>query len=201
MINSLCGSMESLKREASFTKFEPTSPNDQTSLISESKNIIKTTPSSSDLEQSSLTPPCLDFPTLKFELDNDVEVQSPDSSMWDSLFSDQLESPDFMIMSPVRKMPSPQLASALNYNYAQAMQGHSLSGCSPPRSSSQLGAFSSSSHKGKGLSPLHKVFNSVNNHYMQQQQQEPPEVNLALPAIEEFLEDYINHFNDVMLET
>ncbi|PON95419.1 GRAS transcription factor [Trema orientale] len=186
--------MGTLKRETSCTKLQRTSPNDQSvqsSSVSECKN-IKATPQSSDMEQSSLTPPSLDFPTLKFELENDVEVQSPDNSMWDSLFSDHFESPDFMIMSPVRNMPSPQLASAYNhnYNYAHAMQGQSLSGCSPPRSSSPLGAFSSSSsHKGKGLSPLHKVFNSVNNHYMQQQQSD---FNLALPAIEELLEDYIN---------
>lgn len=159
------------------------------------------------MEQTSLAPPSLDFPLIKFELDGDgnggggggggvdVEVQSPDNSIWDSLFTDHFESAaDFMIMSPVRNLPpSPMQQGSprtnynnYNYNYAQAMQGQSLSGCSPPRSLSQLGAFSSSggSSKGKGLSPLHKVFSSVNNQYMQQ-----PE-NFALPAIEEFLDDY-----------
>ncbi|TKY63031.1 DELLA protein GAI1 [Spatholobus suberectus] len=179
MINSLCGSSVSLKSENnSRTKLQPTSSND--SVLQSKKN---TTQSSSDLD-ASLTPPSLNLPALKFDLDGDVEVQSPDSSMWESFFADQLDA-DFMISSPVRNVPSPQASSYnCNYNYAQGMQGQSLSGCSPPRfSSSQIGAFNSS-HKGKGLSPLHRVFNSPNNQYMQHVE------NLSLPAIEEFLEDY-----------
>ena len=148
--------------------------------------------SSSDVvmeQQPSLTPPSLDFPAPKFELGGgDINVQSPDNAIWDSiLFSDQFDSSDFMIMSPVRNLlPSPQLQfpAQFNYNYAQAMQGQSLSGASPPRSSSQLGLSTSFSHKGKGLSPLHKVFSSVNNQYMQH-----PE-NFSVPPLEELLEDY-----------
>lgn len=174
MINSLCGSSLSLKSENSCTKLQPTSSN-------ESKK--NATQSCDHLEQTSLTPPSLNLPAFKFDLDGDVEVQSPDSSIWESFFSDQLDS-DFMISSPVRNMPSPQASTYnCNYNYAQAMQGQSLTGCSPPRFSSQIGAFSSSSHRGKGLSPLHRVFNSPNQ-YMQ------PVENLSLPAIEEFLEGY-----------
>ncbi|KAF5479288.1 hypothetical protein F2P56_000122 [Juglans regia] len=180
MINSLCGSMGSLKStEDSSTTPQPTSPDES---FSESK--IKTTTTTtttalhSDLEHNSLTPPSLNFPTLKFDLDGDVEVQSPDSSLWESFFADQLDG-DFMISSPVRNLPSPQ-TSAYNYNhnYAQAMQVQSLSGYSPPRFS----AFSSS-QKGKGLSPLQRVFNSPKNQYMK------PD-GLSLSTIEDFLDDY-----------
>lgn len=177
MINSLCGSMGSIKSESSCNKImQPTSPNNGSS-VSE----FKKTPLSSDLELSSLTPPSLSFPAVKFELDGDVEVQSPDSSIWETFFSDHLDS-DFMVLSPVRNLPSPQTSNC-NYNYVNAMQVQSLSGCSPPRHLSQLGSFSSS-HKGKGQSPLHRVFNSPNNQYMQ------IETLSSLPAFEDFLDDY-----------
>jgi len=177
MINSLCGTLKS--ESNSKTKLQATSSND--SVLQSKKNA---TQSSGDIDQTTLTPPSLNLPGLKFELDGDVEVQSPDSSMWESFFADQLDG-DFMISSPVRNVPSPQVSSYnCNYNYAHGMQSQSLSGCSPPRfSSSQIGAFNST-HKGKGLSPLHRVFNSPNNQYMQHVE------NLSLPAIEEFLEDY-----------
>ncbi|XVF59994.1 hypothetical protein PTKIN_Ptkin08bG0006800 [Pterospermum kingtungense] len=155
------------------------SENSCESLVVESK---KTVPSS-DLEQNSLNPPSLKLPAAaKFELDGNIEVQSPDSSLWETFFSDHLIDSDFMITSPVRNLPSPQISS-YSFSSVQAMQGQSLSGCSPPRfSSQQLGAFSST-HKGKGQSPLHRVFNSPNNQFMQVE-------SLSLPAIEEFLDDY-----------
>ncbi|KAF3435278.1 hypothetical protein FNV43_RR22365 [Rhamnella rubrinervis] len=186
MINSLCGSVGSIKSESSCTtKLQPATSSNESSASETNKKKFPQS-SCSDMEQSSLTPPSLNFPSLKFELEGDVEVQSPDnSSLWESLFSDQFE-PDFMVLSPVRNLPSPQ-ASTYNYNYnhAHAMQGQSLSGCSPPRFASQLGPFSSIHQKGKGLSPLHKVFNSPNNNnqYMQSE-------NAALQAIEDFLDDY-----------
>ncbi|OMO99396.1 Transcription factor GRAS [Corchorus olitorius] len=164
MINSMCGSMGSIKSENSCES------------IAESKK----TPQSSEMEQSSLTPPSLNFPAVKFELDGDVEVQSPDSSIWETFFTDHFDS-DFMISSPVRNLPSPQI-STYNFSNVQAMQGQSLLGCSPPRFSSQLGSFSSSNHKGKGQSPLHRVFNSPNNQFMQVE-------SLSLPAIGDFLDD------------
>ncbi|OMO85448.1 Transcription factor GRAS [Corchorus capsularis] len=164
MINSMCGSMGSIKSENSCES------------IAESKK----TPPSSEMEQSSLTPPSLNFPAVKFELDGDVEVQSPDSSIWETFFTDHFDS-DFMISSPVRNLPSPQI-STYNFSNVQAMQGQSLLGCSPPRFSSQLGSFSSSNHKGKGQSPLHRVFNSPNNQFMQVE-------SLSLPAIGDFLDD------------
>lgn len=182
MINSLCGSVGTLKSEnsSSSIKLHPASPNE--SSISETK---KTSQSSDSVQPNSLTPPSLNFPPLKFEIDGDVEVQSPDCSIWETFFSDHLDG-DFMISSPVRNLPSPRTSAYnnnYNYNYAQSMQGQSLSGCSPPRFSAQVGAFSSSL-RAKGQSPLHKVFNSPGSQYMQ------PE-NLALTtAIEDFLDDY-----------
>lgn len=188
MINTLCGSVGILKSENSSTKPPPTSPNE--SLLSESKRTATTTTTqSSDLEQNSLTPTSLNLPNLKFELDiGDVDVPSPTSSLWESFFSDQLDG-DYMISSPVRNYPSPQPSTYnYNYNYAQGMQGQStLSGSSPPRlSSTQIGPFTSN-HKGKGLSPLHKVFNSPNNQYMK------PDNLSVLSSIEEFLDDYGRH--------
>ncbi|CAN6572465.1 unnamed protein product [Malus baccata var. baccata] len=198
MINALSGSMGSVKSENSCTSdLKPPSPTESTTMsmsISECKKT--TTPPSSELDQqSSLTPLSLNFPTLKFELD-DVEVQSPDHSIWDSLFSEQFDT-DFMVLSPVpNNMPnSPQNGGSAthqnynyNYNYAQSMQGQSLSGCSPTRFSPHLGAFSSTHNpKGKGLSPLRRVFNSPVNQYMQ-----PADQNMqSLPvSIEDFLDDY-----------
>lgn len=163
MINSLCGSMGSLKSEHSFSKLQPTSSNES---IMESKKTV--TAASADLEQTSLTPSALNLQALKFEAEGEMEVQSPDRSFWESFFTEQFDS-DFMVSSPVRNQPPSPQVSNFNYNYNVANAMHeSLLGCSPPRSSSTVGAFSSSiSHKGKGLSPLHRVFNSPTaNHFM-----------------------------------
>ncbi|MBA0820062.1 hypothetical protein Gohar_021202 [Gossypium harknessii] len=166
MINSLCGSMGSIKSENSCES------------IVEPKKIA---PPSCDMEQNSLTPPSLNFPAVKFELDGDVEVQSPDSSIWETFFSDHFDA-DFMVSSPVRNLPSPQVSS-YNFNNVMSMQGQSILGCSPPPFSPQLGSYiSSSGNKGKGQSPLHRVFNSPNDQFMQVE-------SLSLPAIEEFLDD------------
>ncbi|PSR87458.1 Protein SCARECROW like [Actinidia chinensis var. chinensis] len=179
--------MRSLKRENSCTKLHPTSPNDS---VTDSKK----TPPSSDVNHNSLTPRSLGLPALKDEvLDGDIEGQSPDSTMWESFFSDQLDG-DFMISSPVRNIPSPQ-ASNMNYNYSyvHSMHGQGLLGGSPPRMSSPLGAYGSV-QKGKGLSPLHRVFNSPNNHYMQ-----PEDINgLYLQALETFLDDYEKEDDDML---
>ncbi|CAL5191552.1 unnamed protein product [Lathyrus oleraceus] len=165
MMNSLCGSSNSIKEKC-------VQPN------SSKKNV---TNSCDDLDQitSILTPQSLNLPSLKFDLDGDVEVQSPDSSMWESFFNDHLDN-DFMISSPIRNNinpNSPQPSNCNNNNYVQGMQIQTFS---PPR----LNSYNNNQQKGKGLSPLHRVFNSPNNQYMQHVE------NLSLPAIEEFLEDY-----------
>ncbi|XP_060192405.1 GRAS family protein RAM1-like [Lycium barbarum] len=204
MNNSLCGSMEnlkndiksevgslkseigSLKSENSYSKL----PIDDSLAYSESKKV------SSDFELNcgSLAPTSLTFPA-KFEVDDDVEIQSPDNSNWESFFADQLEG-DFMISSPIRNLPSPQPASSFsttthhnnnnnNYNaYAhhQGIHGPSMMMCSPPRS--PLGPNNyHSSNKGKGLSPLQRVFNSPNNNQFMQIE------SFNLPALESFLDD------------
>ncbi|XP_050234754.1 GRAS family protein RAM1-like [Mercurialis annua] len=145
--------MGSIKNEISSSSCTIT----ETSTPFESKK----TSLSSDFEHINLTPPSLSFPAVKFELDADVEVQSPDNnSMWETFFSDHLDS-DFMVLSPVRNFPSPV--------------------ASPPRQFSSV-------HKGKGQSPLHRVFNSPNNNqYMQ------IESLSSLPGIEDFLDDYRDH--------
>ncbi|CDP16713.1 unnamed protein product [Coffea canephora] len=200
MINSLCGSMGSLKNDSCATKLRPSSPNEP--AVSESRKAP--TPPSSEYDHASgtsLVPPSLKFPALKLQPDQDVEIQSPDRCLWE-FFADQLEG-DFMISSPVRNVPSsspaPQAASGYqnttthdiinnnssSYNFshaqAQAMHGLSLMVCSPspPRMSSPLGPYNRD--KGKGLSPLHRVLNSPNHEYMQVE-------SLSLPALE-FLDD------------
>lgn len=175
MINSLCGSMGSLNSENSCTKLQQsTSPTNNKSILDSRKG-----PLSSDFESNSLVPSSLNLNGLKFDIDGDVDqVQSPDScSMWDSFFTDQFDS-DFMISSPVRSSP-------MNYshNYVQSMQGQSLLGCSPPGNSSQIGSSSSNIQRGKGQSPLHKVFNSPTYQYIQ------PDT-LSLPPLETLLDDY-----------
>lgn len=202
MNNTLCGSMGSLKNdiksevgslkseigsfksENSYSKLLP----DDSLASSESKKVT----SDFELNCGSLTPTSLTFPA-KFEGGDDVEIQSPDNSIWESFFADQLEG-DFMISSPIRNLPSPQHASSFsttthnnnnnNYNvytHHQGIHGQSMMMCSPPRS--PLGPNNyNSSNKGKGLSPLQKVFNSPNNQFMQIE-------SFNLPALESFLDD------------
>lgn len=209
MINSFSSSMGSLKSEVgslktenSCTKMQPPSSPEESS-VTESRKKIPPPPtsalSSEQLEHSSLTPSSLSFPALKFEAADhgDVEIQSPDSSsLWESFLTDQLDGGggDFMISSPVRNnnvVQSPQCNNNFNnysYNYVQSMHGQSLLVCSPPRnSSSPLGPY----HRGKGMSPLHKVFNSPNNNNQFMQVE-----SLSLPALESFLDDYERDDND-----
>ncbi|CAN4082263.1 unnamed protein product [Withania somnifera] len=203
MNNSLCGSMGSLKNDikseidslkSEIASFK--SENSYTKLLPEdslaSSESKKVTPVSSDFELNcgTLPPTSLSFPP-KFQVDDDVEIQSPDNSIWESFFADQLEG-DFMISSPIRNLPSPQPASGFSstthnnisynvYAHHQEIHGQSMMMCSPPRS--PLGPNNyNSSNKGKGLSPLQKVFNSPNNQFMQID-------SFNLPALESFLDD------------
>lgn len=170
MMNSLCGSSNSIKEK----------------YVQPSCSKKNVTNSCDDLDQISsiLTPQSLNLPSLKFDLDGDVEVQSPDSSMWESFFNDHLDN-DFMISSPIRNnninpnSPQASTYNNSNYNNSNYTQGMQIQTFSPPRLSSY-----NNQQKGKGLSPLHRVFNSPNNQYMQHVE------NLSLPAIEEFLEDF-----------
>ncbi|PIN19383.1 hypothetical protein CDL12_07931 [Handroanthus impetiginosus] len=165
--------MGNLKNENSCTKQEPISP-DRPSVLCE----IKKNSSSSNFEVThSLATPGLSLPPLKFEDNGDIGLHSPDYSMWESIFSDQLED-DPMICSPVRNMPS-------NYtNYTPAIPGEILEWFSPPRFSSP--------RKGKGLSPLSKVFNSPNNQFMQIEQVE----SFSMQSLENLLVDSYDNKGD-----
>ncbi|KZV47557.1 protein SCARECROW-like [Dorcoceras hygrometricum] len=176
MINSLCGSLGShssdtgsiktemgnlkisVRTENSCTKQEPISPDPKPSSGFEQNKV----PSSSNFgTPTSLT--TLNIPAaLKPE---DYEFPSPDYSLWESIFPpDQLD--DFMVCSPVRN------------NHVHSIHGgQNIVLSSPPRFSSPLGP-----HKGKGMSPLHRFFNSPNNQFFHVE-------SLSLPALEPPLED------------
>ncbi|XP_015063237.1 DELLA protein RGL1-like [Solanum pennellii] len=178
--NEVGSEITSFKSQNSYSKLLP-----EDSLAScESK---KVTPISSDFELDcgSLIPTSLTFPP-KFEGGGDVEIQSPDNSIWESFFADQLEA-DFMISSPVRNLSSPSTFSTTTHNnnlythHHQGIHGQSMMMCSPPRSPLRPNNYNST-NKGKGLSPLQKVFNSPNNQFMQIE-------SFNLPALESFLDD------------
>ncbi|KAI3761882.1 hypothetical protein L1987_52304 [Smallanthus sonchifolius] len=136
---SLQNDINILITESSCLKLQPTSPH-------ESNNIKNVAPP---------PPPLVDHGNMEI-------IQSPDTnSLWESFFSEQLES-DFMISSPF--------------------------GYSPPRSFSPLAPFNNSNNnsKPKGMSPLQRVFsncNSPNNQFMQVE-------TISLPGIENFLNDF-----------
>lgn len=115
---------------------------------STNNELMKTISSSS--EQNSLAPQSLNLPPVKFELE---EVQSPDSSIWETFFADQLDGGDFMVSSPVRNLPSSPSGGGSRSNYM----------------------------KGKGQSPLHRMFSNSPNNYMVE--------SLGLPAVDDLLLD------------
>ncbi|XP_068651885.1 GRAS family protein RAM1-like [Aristolochia californica] len=191
---------EPLSIESSDGKLQPTSP---TASVSES-NIVA---ANSEFDQNNQKPSTLSYQSIKFE-DVDVEVQSPDNSIWESLFADQFDSgADFMISSPKRgdfMISSPKRGDFMvcspmrsdfmisspkrnlhpgysnSHGYVQGMHGQSLLGCSPSScNSAPMGAYTTS--KGMAQSPLHRVFNSP--------QSGQPE-SIMLPPLESFLNDF-----------
>lgn len=178
------GYMNKSDQNTSCTKQEPTSPDDNLSVtqLQTSLNSLTPVPSLNNLN----------IPALKFEDNGEVEIQSPDYSLWESIFSDSFENHDFMICSPVRNnMPSPQPSTYYNSNNISAiLGGHAGVTGSPPRFSSPLGP-----NKGKGLSPLHRVFNSPNNQFTHVEQVE----NLSLPPLESLLDDPYYKDDDFMV--
>ncbi|KAL8538481.1 hypothetical protein ACS0TY_000476 [Phlomoides rotata] len=157
-----------------------TTTSSEGSTVSDHVVINKINSSSSDLNsQILMNPTNLSIPLLKYEENGEIEIQSPDYSMWETIFSDQLDAADFMMCSPVRNTSSPQASTYFN----TAM--HSLVASSPPRFPSPLG-------RGKGLSPLNRVINSPNNQFMQVEQVE----SLSLPALESLLDDTYDHKDD-----
>uniref|UniRef100_A0A7N0UPC9 Uncharacterized protein n=1 Tax=Kalanchoe fedtschenkoi TaxID=63787 RepID=A0A7N0UPC9_KALFE len=175
-MNSLRGSLSSLKSEGSSTN---TKLQQHQQSFTASLGELDKPVSSTDLDQTgsslTLTPSSLNLQGLRFDSGGEVEVQSPD---WDSYFADHFDSSDFMISSPA--LLSPQLVSSYN----SCAQGMLTTGCSPPR----FAPFGTNHQpKPKGMSPLHKVFNSPSSQFMHIE-------SLTLPAIEEFLnDDYSRH--------
>nr|XP_019068113.1 DELLA protein RGL1-like [Solanum lycopersicum] len=180
--NEVGSEITSFKDQNSYIKLLP----EDSLASSESK---KVTPISSDFELDcgSLIPTSLTFPPGGGD-DDDVEIQSPDNSIWESFFADQLEA-DFMISSPVRNLSSTSTfcttTTTHNNNtythHNQGIHGQSMMMCSPPRSPLRPNNYNST-NKGKGLSPFQKVFNSPNNQFMQIE-------SFNLPALESFLDD------------
>ncbi|KAG8366760.1 hypothetical protein BUALT_Bualt16G0001200 [Buddleja alternifolia] len=194
-VGSLKIPMGSLKSENCWSKQEPNCE----------LPLKKNCSSSSDFETHGLTPStslnsltptslCIPSPAPKFEENGDhVEIQSPDYSMWESIFSDQLDG-DFMMCSPVRITPnSPQAASNYNYNYNYVQvqgQGQNFAGCTspPPRFPSPLRP----NNKGKVMSPLHRFCNSPNNQFMHVESH-------SLPALDSLLDDNYDKDDDFVV--
>ncbi|KAJ8634120.1 hypothetical protein MRB53_027456 [Persea americana] len=209
MINSLCGSMGSVKTESSScSKPQPPSPTDS---VSESNNVAAADFDRTDQNDQN---PLSTFQDLKFDVD--VEVQSPDNSIWESLFTDQLDvgaadfmisSPrrDFMVCSPKRELmicspkrefmavsPKRTLLSQSGYNHSNYSYGQSMHGqrCTQQQLVGCCGSNScnwapmgpvSNTHKGKPQSPLHRLSNTTQ--FVQ------PD-SLPLPAMDGFMDDY-----------
>nr|GMC55655.1 DELLA protein RGL1-like [Ipomoea batatas] len=199
MLNTLCGSMGSLSSEVGNLKIEeePASSNsvkrENSSLLSSSSSCSTLqqqhqsdkvpVPAPSDYEDHSSVVNGISFPAIKFEVPgggDDIGID--DQSYWESFFADQLEG-DFMISSPVRSnnmAASPQVSSFMND--VQMMITSPVRNCyhhhqngiamSPPRMMmmSPLGPGHNNNNKGKGLSPLHRVFNSPNAQHLMQMQ-------------------------------
>ncbi|KAF8013098.1 hypothetical protein BT93_I1081 [Corymbia citriodora subsp. variegata] len=182
MINSLCGSMGSLRAQSSRTQIQPALPNDSTSQSN------STLPCPDGMEKSkaaaALTLPSLEYTSPRFDMVDNPMMDSPTTALLASLLSsDQMDGLDFMMCSPARNLPSLESALTYNYSHVQAMQGQSVSGCSPPRFASQLGCSSSRGHKERGLSPLQRVLNSA--------RKSGDQVTMQSDCISlDFLEDY-----------
>ncbi|KAK9090059.1 hypothetical protein Sjap_023236 [Stephania japonica] len=199
MMNSLCGSMGSLKKESSCSKLnQPPSPS---ASVSESNNV--NVPTANSLPEfdpnNNPDPSSLNFQNLKFDGE---EVQSPDNSIWESFFDEQIDSstdfmiyspkrfPDYMISSPKRDfmMTSPKrdyMMTSPKRNFNQGSNTHTY--LQPIPSSSY-----SYPSKGKAQSPLHKVFNSPTNQYLQQDHHHHHTTSSLPPlaSIDGFIDDY-----------
>ncbi|KAF9622350.1 hypothetical protein IFM89_031153 [Coptis chinensis] len=207
MKNSLGGSVGTLKRENSYSTLN-TTLND--SILERSNSTLNITQTDSDLEKScsavtpsssnaslfksnkiaalleyneiDLNPSNSILENLKFE-EIYTELQSPDYSIWESLFTDQVDlSPDLMMYSP-KVTPDVKISSPMKMTTGTQTLGNNQN-YSHLQGPNQLG--SSPSHilnKGKAQSPLHKIFNSPKNRFMQ------PE-SFVLPGMEGLVDEY-----------
>ncbi|RRT64879.1 hypothetical protein B296_00024170 [Ensete ventricosum] len=152
MINHRCGNLGSLKSDdASSSKQGPSSP----TTSAEESNVL-TASTTEEKDQSTLK-------GLKLDADIDVEVQSPDRALLESLFADQVDfgtdfmisSPrrDFMVCSPRRdcmRISSPKR----DYMVSSPKREYMVLSPSPKRE------YVNSSAKRVGLSPTHSHHNS-----------------------------------------
>ncbi|KAI3905521.1 hypothetical protein MKW92_042815 [Papaver armeniacum] len=184
MINSLCGGVMKMVKSGEQSSYHrlPISP---TASVSES-NSINVLPSTSVLERNNPVLSSLNDPQgFKYEEDNmddDVEIQSPDNSaIWNSYFADNDDEASFMISSPrssnaLDLMPSsPKITQHLgfnqNYDHCVAehtlLHGESISKYSPLSSnSSHVVGGTCSISNGESKGKLQRVFSSPRKKYM-----------------------------------
>ncbi|KAL3722953.1 hypothetical protein ACJRO7_035189 [Eucalyptus globulus] len=181
MINSLCGSMGSLRAQSSRTQIQPSLPTNDPA--SQSNSTLPCPDSMENGKAAALTAPSLEYTSPRFDVVDNPTMDSPTTALLASILSsDQMDGLDFMMCSPVRNLPSLESALTHNYNHAQAMQGQSVSGCSPPRFASQQGCPYSGGCMERGLSPLQGVLSSA---------RKSDQVTVQSDCISlDFLEDY-----------
>ncbi|KAH7686705.1 Scarecrow-like protein 26/nodulation signaling pathway 2 protein [Dioscorea alata] len=193
MLNPLRGSMGGNLRNCEIGSSKQEQVVSPTASVSESNVII------SDHDQVNQNAPVSALQGLKFDLDIDVEVQSPDNSIWESLFADQIDAgADFMISSPRRDlmvcspkrdyMISSPKRMGLSSNYVNTNCGyvHGLQAQTSLGYSTQpSGTLShvAGAGKGKSQSPLHRVFSGSSPQYVNGE-------SLALPAMDVLLDDF-----------
>ncbi|XP_039121978.1 GRAS family protein RAM1-like [Dioscorea cayenensis subsp. rotundata] len=194
MLNPLRGSIVGNLRNCETGSSKQEQVVSPTASVSESNVII------TDHDQVNQNAPVSALQGLKFDLDIDVEVQSPDNSIWESLFADQIDAgADFMISSPRRDLmvcspkrdymiSSPKrmgLSSNYvntNYGYVHGLQAQTSLGYSTQPSGTPLSHVAGNS-KGKSQSPLHRVFSGSSPQYVHGE-------SLALPAMDVLLDDF-----------
>ncbi|KAK9104095.1 hypothetical protein Scep_020939 [Stephania cephalantha] len=184
-----------IKKESSCSKHnQPTSPS---ASVSESNNVNVPAPANSlpEFDPNNPDPSNLNFENLKFDGE---EVQSPDNSIWESFFDEQIDSTtDFMIYSP-KRFPDYMISSSPKRDFMMTSPKRDYMMTSPKRNFQGSNTHhsylqpiipSSSTYsnlsKGKAQSPLHKVYNSPTNQYLQQDHHHAP-----LASIDGFIDDY-----------
>ncbi|KAJ0971217.1 hypothetical protein J5N97_019176 [Dioscorea zingiberensis] len=194
MLNPVCGSMGSL-RSCETTSSKQQQAVSPTASVSESNVVIP------EHDQANQSAQVSALQGLKFDLDIDVEVQSPDSSIWESLFADQIDSGgdfmissprrdfmvcspkrDYMMSSPKRMNLSPNYANT-NYGYIHGPQANASVGYNYSTQPSGTLTHVGGASKGKSQSPLNRVFSGSSPQYVHGE-------SLPLPAMDVLLDDY-----------
>ncbi|RLM58774.1 DELLA protein GAI-like [Panicum miliaceum] len=161
----------------------PTSP---TASVSESNIVVSSTDPDANDALAGLQ-------ALKFDGDIDVEIQSPDIAMWESLFAEQMGASD---SSPRRSTFSNLYSAGSSHQQAYVHGVHGAEGGSG--ASQPLYGGLANHGKGKSQSPLHKVY--INNAHSNSGKSNGPSSlscsssyghgeNLPLPSMDPFLND------------